>query len=70
MEVRKYEFSKVTSMQSPYAVYRELIGKKVPEPVDDSRRDVMIVLWMRAAGYTVYAVADEMFRKARPLREE
>jgi hypothetical protein len=70
MEVRKYEFPKVSSMQSPYTAYRELVGKKVPEPMDDSRRDAMTALWMRAAGYTVYEVADEMFRKARPLRME
>ena len=70
MEVRKYEFPKVSSMQSPYAAYHELVGKKVPEPMDDSRRDAMTALWMRAAGYTVFEVADEMFRKARPLRME
>ena len=70
MEVRKYEFPKVSSMQSPYAAYREIVRKKVPEPMDDSRRDAMTALWMRAAGYNAYEVADEMFKKARPLRKD
>ena len=57
-------------MQSPYAAYRELVRKKAPEPMDDSRRDAMTALWMRATGYNAYEVADEMFKKARPLRME
>jgi hypothetical protein len=70
MEVRKYEFPKVSDMLSPYTAYRELVRKKAPEPMDDSRRDAMTALWMRATGYNAYEVADEMFRKARPLRME
>jgi hypothetical protein len=38
--------------------------------MDDSRRDAMTALWMRATGYNAYEVADEMFKKARPLRKE
>jgi hypothetical protein len=30
----------------------------------------MTALWMRAAGYTAFEVADEMFKTARPLRKE
>jgi hypothetical protein len=70
MEVKKYEFPRVSALLSPYLVYRELIDKKVPELMDDSRRDAMTALWMRAAGHTVYEVADAMFKKARPLRME
>jgi hypothetical protein len=70
MEVRKYEFPKVNSMQSPYAAYHALVRKKAPEPMDESRYDAMTALWMRAAGYSAYEVADEMFKKACPLRME
>ena len=70
MEVRKCEFSKVSSMQSPYAAYHELVRKKTPELMDDSRRDAMTALWMRATGYNAYEVAGEMFKKARPLRKD
>ena len=38
--------------------------------MDDSRLDAMIALRMRLAGYTAPEVANEMYRKARPLREE
>ena len=38
--------------------------------MDESRLDAMTALWMRAAGYSVYEVADEMFKKARPLRKD
>jgi hypothetical protein len=69
-EIPKREFPRISAMQSPYPAYRGLVLKKVPEPMDDSRRDAMTALWMRAAGYTVYEVADEMFKKARPLRKD
>jgi hypothetical protein len=58
-------------MLSPYRTYRTLIRKKAPEqPMDDSRRGAMTALWMRATGYNAHGVADEMFKKARPLRME
>jgi hypothetical protein len=38
--------------------------------MDDSRRDAMTALWMRATGYNAFEVADEMFKKARPLRKD
>jgi hypothetical protein len=70
MEIRRCEFPKVSSMPSPYSAYREVIKKKFSEPMDDSRLDAVTALWMRAAGYNAYEVADEMFKKARPPRME
>jgi hypothetical protein len=70
MEVRQYEFPKASALPSPYMAYRALVRKKAPEAMDDSRRDAMTALWMRAAGYTAFEVADEMFKIARPLRKE
>jgi hypothetical protein len=70
MEVRQCEFPRVSDMPSPYRAYHALVRKKAPEPMDDSRRDAMTALWMRATGYNAYEVADEMFKKARPLRME
>jgi hypothetical protein len=48
MEVRQYEFPKIISLSSPYMAYHALVRKKAPEPMDDSRRDAMTALWMRA----------------------
>jgi hypothetical protein len=70
MEVRQYEFSKVSALASPYMAYRALVRKKISEPMGDSRCDAMTALWMQAAGYTAFEVADEMFKTARPLRKE
>jgi hypothetical protein len=50
--------------------YRELVLKKFPEKMDESRRDAMVALYMRVAGYTATEVANEMHRKARPLCTE
>ena len=70
MDVQSFEFAKIGDMASPYMAYREMIQKLYPEKMDASRIDAMIALRMRVAGYTRHEVADEMYRKARPLRQE
>ncbi len=68
VEVRKREFPKVGKLTSPYAAYREMVKKRFPEKMDESRLDAAIVLYMRCAGYTPQEVANELFRHtpARP----
>jgi hypothetical protein len=45
-------------------------SKRFPEKMDASRLDAAVALRMRLAGYTRAEVANEMYRKARPLRKE
>lgn len=68
MEVRKREFPRVGTLASPYAAYREMVKKRFPEQMDESRLDAAIALYMRCAGYTPQEVANEVFRHtpARP----
>ena len=68
MEVMKREFPRVGTVASPYAAYREMVKKRFPEKMDESRLDAAIVLYMRCAGYTPQEVANEVFRHtpARP----
>jgi hypothetical protein len=70
MEVQEFQFPKIGSMASPYLAYREAIQKKYPEKPDASRIDAMVAIWMRCTGYTMQEVGNEMYKKARPLREE
>jgi hypothetical protein len=70
MDLKGLQFPKIGGMISPYIAYRELIQKQFPEKMDASRRDAMIAVYMRVAGYTATEVANEMYRKARPLRTE
>jgi hypothetical protein len=70
MNVKQFEFPKVSDMVSPYLAYREVLLKQYPEKMDASRMDAMIALRMRLAGYTRGDVANEMYRQARPLRKE
>ena len=62
VEVRKREFPKVGKLTSPYAAYREMVKKRFPEKMDESRLDAAIVLYMRCAGYTPQEVANELFQ--------
>jgi hypothetical protein len=70
MNVKPFQFSKIGNMPSPYAAYREIMAKRFPEKMDESRLDAAVALRMRLAGYTRAEVANEMYRKARPLRKE
>jgi hypothetical protein len=70
MNVKPFQFSKIGNMASPYSAYREIMVKRFPEKVDASRLDGAVALRMRLAGYTRAEVANEMYRKARPLRKE
>jgi Holliday junction resolvase-like predicted endonuclease len=71
MEVRKCEFPKVGNLASPYRAYRELFQKRMAgEHMDESRLDAMIALRMRLSGYSFGDVGNEMYRQARPLRQE
>jgi hypothetical protein len=70
MNVKPFQFPKIGNMASPYAVYREIMAKRFPEKMDASRLDAAVALRMRLAGYTRAEVANEMYRKARPLRKE
>ena len=68
VEVRKRKFPKVGTPSSPYAAYREIVKKRFPEKMDESRLDAAIALYMRCAGYTPQEVANELYRHtpARP----
>lgn len=68
VEVRKRKFPKVGTLSSPYAAYREIVKKRFPEKMDESRLDAAIALYMRCAGYTPQEVANELYRHtpARP----
>ena len=59
VEVRKREFPKVGKLTSPYAAYREMVKKRIPEKIDATSLDATIVLYMRCAGYTPQEVANE-----------
>ena len=62
VEVRKREFPKVGKLTSPYAAYREMVKKRFPEKMDESRLDAAIALYMRCTGYTPQEVANELYR--------
>lgn len=68
VEVRKRKFPRVSALPSPYAAYREMVKKRFPEPMDASRLDAAIALYLRCAGYTPQEVAGELYRHspARP----
>ena len=68
MEVMKREFPRVGTLASPYVAYREMVKKRFPEKMDESRLDAAIALYMRCAGYSPQEVANEVFRHtpARP----
>jgi len=68
VEVKKFGFSKTGILSSPYAAYREMVKKRFPEKMDESRLDAAIALYMRCAGYTPQEVANELYRHtpARP----
>jgi hypothetical protein len=70
MNVKPFQFSKIGNMASPYSAYREIMAKRFSEKMDASRLDAAVALRMRLAGYTRADVANEMYRKARPLRKE
>lgn len=70
MEIQPPEFPKIGDMTSPYQAYRELLLQQYPEKMDVSRLDAMIALRMRLAGYTRGDAANEIYHKARPLRQD
>lgn len=70
IEVRQREFPRVGTQASPYMAYREMVKKRFPEKMDDSRLDAVIALYMRCAGYTVQEVANELYRHTPPPRAE
>jgi hypothetical protein len=63
-------FAPVGKLSEPYAAYREQIMRQTPAPMDESRRDGMIALWMRATGYTQEEIANAMGSDDHPLRSE
>jgi hypothetical protein len=63
-------FAQVGKLQAPYAAYREQIMQQTPAPMDESRRDGMIALWMRATGYTQEETAKAMGSDGHALRNE
>jgi hypothetical protein len=69
-DVQQYTFPIIGHLVSPYMTYRELVQKRVPEKMDESRLDSMIALWMRLTGYTDTEVGNEIYHKARPLHKE
>lgn len=58
------------SLASPYRAYREQAKKRFPEPMDNSRLDAVIALWMRVTGYSKAEAANEIYKQARPSRSE
>lgn len=68
VEVRQREFPRVGTLTSPYVAYREMVKKRFPEKMDESRLDAAIALYMRCAGYTMQETANELYRHtpARP----
>lgn len=62
VEVRQREFPRVGTLASPYAAYREMVKKRFPKKMDESRLDAAIALYMRCAGYTPQEVANELYR--------
>ena len=52
VEVRKRKLPKTGTLTSPYAAYREMVKKRFPEKMDESRLDAAIALYMHCAGYT------------------
>lgn len=68
VEVRQRKFPKGGTLASPYAAYREVVKKRFPEKMDESRLDAAIALYMRCAGYTLQEVVNELYRHspARP----
>lgn len=68
VEVRQRDFPRVGTLASPYTAYREMVKKRFPEKMDESRLDATIALYMRCAGYTMQEVANELYRHspARP----
>ena len=64
VEVRKRKFPKTGTLTSPYAAYREMVKKRFPEKMDESRLDAAIALYMHCAGYTMQEVANELYRHA------
>jgi hypothetical protein len=63
-------FAPVGKLSEPYAAYREQIMQQTPAPMDESRRDGMIALWMRATGYTQNETAKAMGYDGHALRNE
>jgi hypothetical protein len=70
MRLERFTFSKIGNLEQPYPTYREMVKKRYPEKMDESRIDAMIALWMRCAGYTHNEVGNAMYKQARPLRGE
>lgn len=68
VEVRQRDFPRVGTLASPYTAYREMVKKRFPEKMDESRLDATIALYMRCVGYTMQEVANELYRHspARP----
>jgi hypothetical protein len=63
-------FAPVGKLSEPYAAYREQIMRQTPDPMDESRRDGMIALWMRATGYTQEETAKALGYEGHALRNE
>jgi hypothetical protein len=69
MRLERFTFSKIGNLEQPYPAYREMVKKRFPEKMDESRLDAMIALWMRCTGYTYNEVGNAIYKQARPLRE-
>jgi hypothetical protein len=69
MRLERFTFSKIGNLEQPYPAYREMVKKRFPENMDESRIDAMIALWMRCTGYTYNEVGNAIYKQARTLRE-
>jgi hypothetical protein len=70
VNVGKFEFPKPDDLSAPYTAYRELIKRRFPEKLDESRLDALVALHMRCAGYADRDVGAGILQEAKPLRQE
>jgi hypothetical protein len=70
LNVRKFEFPKLDDLSAPYTAYREMVKKRFPEKLDESRLDALIALYMRCAGYKDHEIGAGILQEAKPLRQE
>lgn len=62
MEVREFAFPKTGTLSTPFVAYREMVRRRFPESLAQSRLDAMTALYLRCAGYSAKDVDSEMER--------
>jgi hypothetical protein len=70
MRIKKLEFPQLGDISAPYTAYREMVKKRFPEKMDESRLDMLVALYMRCAGYKDHEIGAGILQEAKPLRQE